>query len=84
MRMAGDQLAALAHPHMAALARPGATEGEVIESMIALSEVMRQENAFTGFTVEDAIRDPRTPPGERVVLIQLMEQLKQDGALPGS
>ena len=82
MRMAGDELAALAQPHMAALARPGVTEDEAIENMIALSEVMRQKNAFTGPTIEDAIRDPKTPPGERVVLIQLMEQLKRDGALP--
>lgn len=73
--MAGDQLAALAEPHMAALASPGLTEDEVVAHMIGLSEVMRQDN---GYSIRDAIRDPRTPPQERADLIRLSELIMRE------
>lgn len=75
MRMAGEQLAALAEPHMAALARPGVTQDEVVANMIALSQVMGQQS---GYSIGDAIRDPRTPPQERADLIRLSELIERE------
>jgi len=69
---------------MAAIARPGASEDEVIASMIALSEVMQQKSAQPRtlrqqmVSIEDAIRNPATPQGERTVLVQLLQQLKEE------
>ena len=60
---------------MAALASPGLTEDEVVAHMIGLSEVMRQDN---GYSIRDAIRDPRTPPQERADLIRLSELIERE------
>ena len=75
MRMAGDQLAALVGPHMAALAGPGVKRDEVAAHMIALSEIMGQQG---GYSIGDAIRDPNTPPQERADLVRLSELMERE------
>lgn len=77
MRMAGDSLSAAAEPFMAAIARPGTSEDDVVNSMLRLQELMTrtkmsgkevklrqdQDSAIVLSAVRAAGRDGRTSDG---------------------